>query len=684
MAPTFPRGLPSALMPVPATEKARPEAAVRRYREFSGRIVRVREADAPADAPPEYELSFSSEEPALREDWWTGEKFFEVLSHDQVDVNLDRFNAGIAGVFVNGHGGRGGEQVGVVRKGWIDEKERKGRARIRLSRRQLGKDVALDVEDEVLVGASVGYDPGDFVLEKEEGGVPTYRYKWEAVEITLTGIPLDATVGFGREAAGPRTQGPGLVRPAKEGAMPEPTVDLTAVGKEGAGAGGAPATREGGAAVVKESREDELKRIAKLAEQHRRPDVLVKALAEGLSYDAVRELILGGYAGRATAGPSAEAIVDASAKDRRAYRYTNALRMACAMHQRSNGEFGGVDEKSLEFQFHEEIRRKLPPGVKYNGGLMLPSRLFDGNVEEEMERDRAARRGRAMGAWVGSGGAELVQAQYGELIDILRARLAFRRLGATFLPGLTTPMEWPEQLTDATSYWRDENPPADVASSELTFATKMLSPKSLSASVPLPRQLVLLSSLDVEALVRSSLGAVDARAIERAGFHGLGTDAQPLGLYNAPGIQAFAMGGDPTYAKLVDMTGAVADKDADFGTLGWVFTPIMAARMKRTVVVSGQAIFVWAGDYEEGEVAGFRATTTNLVSKTLGAGAEHGLAFGNWATCIIGQFGAFEVIADVLTLKKKGQIELTTFNMADVLFQRGPSMVIATGATLPA
>jgi hypothetical protein len=63
-------------------------------------------------------------------------------------------------------------------------------------------------------------------------------------------------------------------------------------------------------------------------------------------------------------------------------------------------------------------------------------------------------------------------------------------------------------------------------------------------------------------------------------------------------------------------------------------------------------------------------------------GSSYGLVFGNWSDMIIGMWGALEMIPDPYAKKKQGLIELTTFQMTDVLLRHGESFVKATGATL--
>jgi hypothetical protein len=109
----------------------------------------------------------------------------------------------------------------------------------------------------------------------------------------------------------------------------------------------------------------------------------------------------------------------------------------------------------------------------------------------------------------------------------------------------------------------------------------------------------------------------------------------------------------------------------------------MAAKLKTTPEVAAVFTkFIWTGNFQDGEIAGYKAAATNQVSKTLGAGSDHGLVFGNWNDVMIGLWQAMEVIVDPYSKKKRGLVELTSFQMGDVLLRRGVSFCKATGATI--
>lgn len=211
-----------------------------------------------------------------------------------------------------------------------------------------------------------------------------------------------------------------------------------------------------------------------------------------------------------------------------------------------------------------------------------------------------------------------------------------------------------------------------------------MGPKTLQGSTSYARQLLAQASLDVEMLVRDDLAAGHGLAYDLAALHGLGSDGEPWGIYNAPDVQAHPFGGVPTYALMVQMQGLVADANADEGSLGYLTNPLTASLLKQTPehATIGSGTWVWTGPIGEGMVAGYRASATKQASGTLAGGAEQAIIYGNWADLMIALWGAMELVVDPYSKKKQALIEVTSFQMADIGIRHGESFCKATGATL--
>ena len=210
-----------------------------------------------------------------------------------------------------------------------------------------------------------------------------------------------------------------------------------------------------------------------------------------------------------------------------------------------------------------------------------------------------------------------------------------------------------------------------------------LSPKTLQGSTAFSRQLMAQSSLDVEAFIRGDLAAAHALAWDVAVMHGSGSNNQPTGIYAASNVNAVAMGGVPTFGKLIDMITEVLKDNALAGSLAFATTPGMAGKLAQTVIAaSTDTNMIWSGKLDNGTLAGYTARASNQVSAVLGGGSEHGLIFGNWSDALIGMWGALELVVDPYSLKKQGMIEVTSFQLCDIALRHPQSFCKATGATI--
>jgi HK97 family phage major capsid protein len=225
-----------------------------------------------------------------------------------------------------------------------------------------------------------------------------------------------------------------------------------------------------------------------------------------------------------------------------------------------------------------------------------------------------------------------------------------------------------------------------VAATDVKLDYILAQPRTFTGRGEFSRQLMIQASYDTEAMVRESLGAGHALAIDRQTFHGTGSGGQILGIYNTPDVLTVAMGSvEPTWIKITDMIGAVGDSNAKRGKLGFATTALMEARLMAKLKASAAGSdFIWVPTGEtEGRIGGYRAIGSTQISKVLGSGGdEHGFIFGNWNDVIICGWGALEIIVDPFTKADKGMIAITSFQMADVVVRHGQSFCVGTAAKL--
>jgi HK97 family phage major capsid protein len=321
----------------------------------------------------------------------------------------------------------------------------------------------------------------------------------------------------------------------------------------------------------------------------------------------------------------------------------------------------------FELEVSQDLSRKLGRTARRDGFFVpmdVKMRLSDNERQQNARGMYGMQQRAGLDANTAANGLNTIFTEYVSLIELLRNKMMVRSLGATVLSGLSETIAFPKQASAGTATWVADNPGADVADSNLTFAQITMTPKLLQSSTSFSRKLLLQSSVDVEALVRNDLMAIVARAIDLAAIAGTGAANQPKGILNQVGIGSVATGGTAlTYASFVLQETQVASANADIGTMAYLTTAGMRGKLKQVPKLANTiALPVW----NDGEVNGYRAEVSNQVPIVGSAPALHSCLFGVWNQLLIGEWGALEVIVDPYRLKKQGMIEVTTFDTCDV------------------
>jgi HK97 family phage major capsid protein len=170
-------------------------------------------------------IAISSEEPYERQDWWTGERYLEVLDHRAEAVDLRYVADGMP--FCLDHDL--GRMVGIVENVSIDS-DRRMRGTPRQGNHPDAAWAFKDLTDGIRKKVSVGYVRGDYEVVTLADGREARRYRWMPYEASSVPVPADYTVGVGRSAAGaaptPETNAPAETpEGAKEQAMAETLID---------------------------------------------------------------------------------------------------------------------------------------------------------------------------------------------------------------------------------------------------------------------------------------------------------------------------------------------------------------------------------------------------------------------------------------------------------------------------
>jgi len=143
----------------------------------------LRFAEKPDIETRTFTIPVSSDAPVTR--WWGT----EILDHSENAIDLTRLQDG-APVLLDHDPTK---QIGVVEGASTDGKRLQ--ATIRFSRSALGEEVLQDIMDGIRKNVSIGYRIEDLAETERD----TYKAtRWSPMEVTVTSVPADNTVGFGR------------------------------------------------------------------------------------------------------------------------------------------------------------------------------------------------------------------------------------------------------------------------------------------------------------------------------------------------------------------------------------------------------------------------------------------------------------------------------------------------------
>ncbi|MCK0533409.1 phage major capsid protein [Sphingobium agri] len=618
------------------------------------------------------ELSFSSEEPYER--WWGT----EILDHADVAVRLGRLNNG--GALLMDHNGR--DQVGVVERAWISG--RKGRAVVRFGRSARAQEVFQDVVDGIRKLVSVGYRIVEMVLAQRDGDNATYRVTdWEPYEISLVSIPADTTVGVGREGEAAPFDPRSLVKEEEDmtfgtrnagGGAAAPAAAVVAA----AGAAAAPANEQRSAvpaapvdhtAAIASERERGATIRAMGARLNCR-ELADAAVADGRSVEQfVRDYEA--QAGNAATIRTAETpVIGMSEREVRRYSF---VRLMNAMANPQDAEAQRAAGFEMECSAAALSRGQASAKA---GSLRIPLDVLRSDINGE-HRDLS------VGTATAGGHTVATDLLAGSFIDLLRNAMALTGLGVRILGDLNGNLAIPRQTGGATAYWVGEG--AAPTESQQAFDQVALTPKTVAAFTDMSRQLLLQSSIDVEAFVRMDLAATLALALDLAGVSGSGSSNQPRGVLNTSGIGSViggTNGAAPSWDNIVGLETAVANVNAAMGSLGYLTNTKVRGKLKLTQKFSGTN-----GDpiWEKGnEMNGYNAAVSNQVSSTLTKGTASGVCsaiiFGNWADMLIGLWGGLDVLVNPYILSGTGSVRIEAFQSADIAVRHPESFAAMVDA----
>jgi HK97 family phage major capsid protein/HK97 family phage prohead protease len=584
------------------------------------------------------EIAFSSEEPYER---YFGE---EVLSHDPQSLRLGRLESGAA-VLVNHDPG---DQVGVVESARVDG-DRRGRAVIRFSQSDRGREIFQDVQDGIRSLVSVGYRIHKYDVTERKGQPDLVKVTdWEPYELSIVSIPADPSVGVGRSDEVPQdfvkeqVTTPKLASEALADVKNTPKKEIKM-------------TEENVVEAPKFCEKSERKRIR--TEESQRVDS-IRSIADKYGLDELsREAVSEGWDVSKFNTKALEAVGERNSKSRENERQEAKVDLSKPemekfsfiklMDALSNPNDRSAQKRAgFELEVCADAESQMPSDFNARG-VFIPANIF--------ERD--------LSAGTATDGKELVGTSLlsGSYIDVLRKNMVALQAGVTMLPGLVGNVDIPRQTAGASSVWITAED-GDATESEPQFDTVSLTPKDLAAYTEVTRRLTQQSTPAIEALVRNDLFQAIAQGLDNAVYYGSGSAGQPRGIDGATGVNdpTFAVATAPTYAEIVTQMKTVMLANAA-SNLTYIGSPdfweSMITTAKQASGVEGN--FISNGDTILGRQL--------LISSQL---AADDFVLGDFSQVLLGEWGGIELNVDPYTHSLKGKTRYVIFKTADIAIRR--------------
>ena len=553
------------------------------------------------------ELAFASETPYER--WWG----IEVLDCTATAMRMGRLTSG--GPLLADHDTR--DQIGVIESVQIGA-DRVCRAVVRFGKSERAEELFRDVVDGIRRNVSVGYMIHKAVMVEQNDDQETYRVTdWEPFEISLVSVPADTNVGVGRSAApaSPLVELPAPVNPitATRGntTMTTTAAPAASVVEQTPAAPAAPAIQsvDHTAAVAAErNRARELMAIGDQFARYNGVALAKQAVEKGESVDQLRGQIMNAM----TAAQTTQVTnLGLSPTEQRRFSVFKAIRAI------TDKTWKGAE---FERECHEEILKRTGLAEAVHGGFYMPM--------DVQQRDLTVGTASAGGNLVAT---NLVPSSF---IDLLRARSRVAQLGATMLPGLVGNVAIPKLTGAATAYWITNEATA-ITESQQTVGQLAMAPKNLGAYTELSRQLMLQSTPAAEQLVMNDLAKVLALAIDLAACEGSGSSGQPTGISATAGIGSVT-GTSLDYADVVEFQTDAAAGNALADGCAYLTTPAVAGLLMQRQRFSSTDTPLWMGSVLDGQMAGYRATTTTQITAA-------SMIFGDFSQVVIGEWGMLEI-----------------------------------------
>ena len=560
--------------------------------------------------------------------------------------------------------------LGVVEK--LDQDEHRTYATVRFSSSEEGQKAKAMVDERVLVNCSFQYEILDYDMVRGEDpdDDQLIATSWEIYEVSLVTIPADSNVGVYRDFETNLKENKMAIR-GQENSENKVNDSEQQERENVREAAIAEARRvEAERENVRKSERQRIENIYSLCRQFNIDDSeRENMIRSNESIENIRSHVLDLLSKRSAApvGAASRGVsedIGLTAEEKGRFSLVRALNAAMT------GDWSKAGfERDVSLALAKRSGRETT-------GFFMPS-------DVTMQRDTTP--GYVVGEATQGGNLVATELRVSSFIDLLRSKAIVTRLGATVISGLVGNLEIPRQTGASSTFWIAEH--GTPTASNATFDKVALKPKTIGALSPISRNLLLQSSMQVEAFVRNELAKSLALGIDLAALSGTGTNNQPTGIANMTGIctvEGGTNGGSVTFDKLIDMETQVATANADAENMYYLCNAATIGFLKKIKNTSGDYIWKSPADAVRngfpGEVNGYGVARSNQVRGNLEKGTSktcQEIFFGNWSDLLIGEWGFLEIDVNRYGDQwKSGGVEVRALQSIDIAVRHPKSFCI--------
>lgn len=277
---------------------------------------------------------------------------------------------------------------------------------------------------------------------------------------------------------------------------------------------------------------------------------------------------------------------------------------------------------------------------------------FGGQIQLPVSESRSA-------ITVANEGEDVVETEFTNILEPLRAKNVLLQAGAKYLGGLVGDVQIPVMAASNVT-WEGET--ADAQDGAGTFSHVKLSPKRLTAYVDVSKQFLVQDSLDAENMIKTDIiNAINSKLEATILGSASGTTTTPEGIFY-PTTAATSVN---AFSGLTALESDVEDANV-LGECVYVMSNKAKAKFRNMSKSTKSTELVMEG----GEIDGTKCFNTSNISGNY-------FAYGDFSNLVIGQWGAIDLTVDPYTKAAAGQVRIVVNAFFDAKIVR--SGAIKTG-----